>query len=138
VFNIMDITNSQGYHSRRVVKFSRKLNTGDQLDAVIVPGVLPVIFAYSDDIQTTWHGPQRRISALLDFYSSGESTVILVSNNLSLKILHGISMYISFVFIYPYGIFVARYYSVGRWLLIHQTLMGAVTTNVILFLNICH
>ncbi|KAJ1531238.1 hypothetical protein HK405_001410, partial [Cladochytrium tenue] len=56
--------------------------------------------------------------------------VTSTSSNMSLKMLHGMTMYIAFAFVYPTGVFVARYFNVGRWLLIHQTLMGMVASNV--------
>ncbi|KAJ3318991.1 hypothetical protein HDU76_000668 [Blyttiomyces sp. JEL0837] len=132
--DVHDITSTQS-SSVRVVKFSRPLITGDPYDHPIENKVMDLIFAFSDNNNLIWHGPDNRAHGALNMFQT-TGTVVLVNSafqaSASLKTLHGVTMYTAFALIYPLGIFVARYYqNLGRWLSIHQALMSMVTSNVL-------
>ncbi|KAJ3228532.1 hypothetical protein HDU81_006131 [Chytriomyces hyalinus] len=134
IINGTDDTASQTY-SKRVVTFTRALSTGDRFDVDIVEADMNIIFAFSQDSQLTWHGPENRMGAIINFYSDSspmsEKERRIISPGL--KAIHGSSMYLSFGFIYPMGIFVARYSrNLGKWLSIHRSLMTLVTSNVLM------
>ncbi|KAJ3028691.1 UNVERIFIED_CONTAM: hypothetical protein HDU68_001111 [Siphonaria sp. JEL0065] len=135
IFNVADITSSQSY-SARVVEFSRLLDTGDPFDVAIVNQPMDVIFAYSDNNLLVWHGAQNRMSAKVNFFTSLQGLVVVDQGptiSPGLKAIHGASMYLAFGFIYPLGIFVARYYqNLGTWLSIHRSLMTVITSNVLM------
>ena len=133
VINFVDLTRTQSVH-KHVVSFSRALDTKDPLDSVISPGPMDMIFAYSNNRPTLWHGPQGRIHVIINLYSTGSSVTQTVVSGLSvssLKILHGFTMYCAFAFIYPLGIYIARYHQdMAKWLIIHKSLQGLITSNV--------
>ncbi|KAI9342445.1 heme peroxidase [Zopfochytrium polystomum] len=130
IFKVADVTNLQT-RSLRVVTFTRKLDTGDPLDAVIKTGSTPVIFAFSDSLDLIWHGPVNRVAGYVNFFSTSSSDFVAVktSASMSLKLLHGVTMYIAFALVFPIGVFVVRYYHVNKWLVIHETMMKMVTSN---------
>jgi hypothetical protein len=117
-----------------VVSFSRALDTKDPSDVVISPGPTDMIFAYSDSQPPVWHGPQGRIHVILNLFSTGSGvslTIVSGPSISSLKILHGFTMYCAFAFIYPLGIYIARYHQdMAKWLTIHKSLQGVITSNV--------
>ncbi|KAJ3112347.1 hypothetical protein HK100_002371, partial [Physocladia obscura] len=121
VVNQQDITASQNF-STRVVKFSRLLDTGDPFDIPIASGDMNVIFAYSETNSLTWHG-------------TATVTIAVSRTTISpgLKAIHGASMYLAFGFVYPLGVFMARYsQNMGSWLSIHRSLMTIITSNVLM------
>ncbi|KAJ3413556.1 hypothetical protein HDV05_007857 [Chytridiales sp. JEL 0842] len=131
--NVRDITATQA-HSKRVVTFSRPLISNEPFDKSITPGRMDVIFAYSNNDDLVWHGPEQRAHAQIDFFATTSAVMLDGPRPIStgLKVLHGITMYTAFAFIYPLGIFVARYsQDLGRWLTIHQALLSMVTSNVL-------
>ena len=112
------------------------LNSLDSFDTVISDKPMDVMFAYSMKDDLIWHGPNNRIVTSINFFKMNGNVIVNNINSVSnsLKILHGISMYTAFAFVYPLGIFVARYYqNLGKWLSIHQTLLSMVTSNVIYY-----
>ncbi|RKO90597.1 heme peroxidase [Blyttiomyces helicus] len=135
VIDITDLTSSQTV-SKRVLRFTRYLNTGDSRDIVIESGVMPLLFAYGAVPAIGYHGPNDRTQASLDFFNSG-SGVIVVSDSGSdmtqqLKILHGVIMALAFGAFYPSGIFIARFWDDPRWLRLHQPLMSMASESVLI------
>ncbi|RKO91515.1 hypothetical protein BDK51DRAFT_37645 [Blyttiomyces helicus] len=109
VIDIEDITSTQTA-SLRVLCFTRLLNTGDALDTVIAPGVMPLTFTYWDVPLLGYHGLASRTQASVDFFKGdGQVTILLETGPglAQLDVLHGITMILAFEVFYPSGIFIA-------------------------------
>ncbi|KAJ3085601.1 hypothetical protein HK102_014013, partial [Quaeritorhiza haematococci] len=129
----------------RTLAFRRKLNTGDILDTIITNTTVTktktsMMFAFSrDSPELKYHGSSNRMRLEVDLFaaSSKGPTVLEVkaptsSNRQKVLMLHGFIMFVTFAFIYPAGLYIARYTQhVARWLDLHRTLMTAITSNVL-------
>ncbi|KAI8615276.1 heme peroxidase [Chytriomyces sp. MP71] len=136
VINGSDITHSQSF-SKRVVTFTRALSTGDKFDVDILETDMNIIFAFSQDNTLVYHGPSNRMVGKINFYTEAalDNKLADMGPTISpgLKAIHGASMYISFGYIYPMGMFIARYSrNLGKWLSIHRSMMSLVTSNVLM------
>lgn len=110
-------------------------------DPRFVNGTQTVSYAYGgSNGKYKYHGPSQRGSYNLNFFSDASTMQSLysaadlyaVENRLRTLTLHGVLLAISFCFIFPMGIFVARYHSnISKWVDIHQTLMSLVASNVL-------
>ncbi|ORY46919.1 heme peroxidase [Rhizoclosmatium globosum] len=100
VINPLDITSQQTY-SKRVITFSRLLNTGDPFDIAITNQPMDVIFAFSDNDQLVWHGAQNRMSAKLNFYVNLNGKTALLDQgpivSPGLKAIHGASILMTII-----------------------------------------
>ncbi|KAJ3397571.1 Peroxidase mlt-7 [Lobulomyces angularis] len=104
----------------------------------IVNGTQYLSFAYNlNGYNLQYHGPSQRGNLEVDFLKLKQSIIEVVSVSVSSSrvntlIMHGVLMFISFGFLYPAGIYVARYHTNLRtWLDIHQALMSIVTSNTV-------
>ncbi|RKO83718.1 hypothetical protein BDK51DRAFT_31110, partial [Blyttiomyces helicus] len=135
IFDIEDLTSTQT-GSKRVLRFTRYLNTGDTRDIVIESGTMPLLFAYGDVLTPGYHGPNDRTKASLDFFVSGSGVLAVSSSSTAIskqvKILHGIIMAVTFGILYPTGIFIARFWDDPRWLKYHQPVMSMASESMIL------
>ncbi|KAJ3168739.1 hypothetical protein HDU87_000942 [Geranomyces variabilis] len=112
--------------------FSRALNTGDPYDVAITKDAMQMIFATGDTVSPSYHGVMNRQHATVNFYTGSSSLDSDTSGLYRLNVFHGITMYAGFGFIYPFGIYIARYWKDGgSWVFYHQLLMGAVTTEIV-------
>ncbi|TPX37485.1 hypothetical protein SmJEL517_g00706 [Synchytrium microbalum] len=132
IYNVIDLVSTSATTSLHGFSFTRQLQTSDSYyDTVITNANLSMIFAWSDDPAFNYHGANNRLHASVNLYSAVNPGVTS-ANLASLKYMHGVVMFCSFAFIYPLGIFVARYsQDLGRWLDIHRALMMTVTSNVL-------
>ncbi|KAJ1564705.1 hypothetical protein HK096_006684, partial [Nowakowskiella sp. JEL0078] len=94
-----------------------------------------VIAAWGVDLVLAYHGPNGRCSGELDLEATSSSLQIQISSTSTslpaLKVLHGILMGVSIGVLFPFGIFVARYYQgLSTWLTIHDALMTTVASNI--------
>ncbi|KAJ3008242.1 hypothetical protein HKX48_008698 [Thoreauomyces humboldtii] len=112
--------------------FSRALSTGDPLDVDIVDTDMSMIFAYGNGA-LQYHGPSDRGHASINFYT-GKSSILAEGYNLyNLNVFHGVTMFAGFAYVYPVGIYIARYWkNGGTWVVYHQALMSLVTSEVIM------
>ncbi|KAJ3170125.1 hypothetical protein HDU87_008842 [Geranomyces variabilis] len=112
--------------------FTRALSTGDAHDVDIVNADMPMIFAFGDGA-LQYHGPTDRAHAAVNFYT-GKASILNEGTNLyNLNIFHGVTMFTGFAYVYPVGIYIARYWkNGGTWVTYHQALMSLVTSEIIM------
>ncbi|KAI8847801.1 DOMON domain-containing protein [Chytridium lagenaria] len=121
--------------SRQSVQFSRALTTSDSRDADIPNGPIRLIFAFHPSSHDYRYHESNRGVVDVNLYAKGVSLSASGSPMvpMSLKILHGFSMFLAFAVIYPVGIFVARYYTdLNKWVELHATLMATATSDVLI------
>ncbi|KAI8589526.1 heme peroxidase [Geranomyces variabilis] len=112
--------------------FTRALSTGDAHDVDIVNADMPMIFAFGDGA-LQYHGPTDRAHAAVNFYT-GKASILNEGTNLyNLNVFHGVTMFTGFAYVYPVGIYIARYWkNGGTWVTYHQALMSLVTSEIIM------
>ncbi|KAJ3161371.1 hypothetical protein HDU86_007153 [Geranomyces michiganensis] len=112
--------------------FTRDLSTGDAHDVEIVNADMPVIFAFGDGA-LQYHGPLGRGHATINFYT-GKSSILTQGVHLyNLNVFHGVTMFAGFAYVYPVGIYIARYWkNGGTWVTYHQALMSLVTSEILM------
>ncbi|KAJ3148328.1 hypothetical protein HDU86_007510 [Geranomyces michiganensis] len=116
----------------RKMTFSRALDTGDPYDVAITKDAMQMIFATGGTVSPSYHGVMNRQHATVNFYTGAVALASESTGLYRLNVFHGITMYAGFGFIYPIGIYIARYWKDGgSWVFYHQLLMGAVTTEIV-------
>ncbi|KAI8810446.1 heme peroxidase [Cladochytrium replicatum] len=135
--NIENLTPLTSVSSKLAFRFSRNLGVSTDSGISIASGQVPMLFAWSLNPVLAYHGMNRtqlKLNILSPTSSNSAVIVTTAAGGLSqLKSLHGTLMSLSFAFVYPMGIFVARYYQgLGKWLDIHIALMSTITSNVII------
>ncbi|KAI8910562.1 heme peroxidase [Powellomyces hirtus] len=114
---------------KNAFKFSRRLDTNDPFDVPITNVDMSMIFAWGET-ELGYHGPQCRGHAVVNFFT-GASSVEEDSRLFNLSLFHGIAMFVGFAYVYPVGIYIARYWkNGGTWLIYHQGLMALVSSEV--------
>ncbi|KAI8915469.1 hypothetical protein DFJ77DRAFT_533726 [Powellomyces hirtus] len=110
---------------------TRAKNTGDSHDVAITDMDMPMIFAAGSSITPGYHGALSRAHAVVNFVTGAVTVPDSTTKRLfKLNIFHGVTMYAGFGFIYPVGIYIARYWkNGGSWVAYHAVLMTAVTTE---------
>jgi cytochrome b involved in lipid metabolism len=85
-----------------------------------------MIYALSSTSYTFgYHGPANRGSVSLNFQSSTTPTSVSQGVSFLFKLFHGGSMLMVYVFLYPAGVFLARYYhGLANWVDYHQLMMS--------------
>ncbi|KAL7748958.1 hypothetical protein RI367_005606 [Sorochytrium milnesiophthora] len=131
---VQDLGAINGY--KKVVRFTRALVTGDSKDLPIAAGSTNVIWAWSTTTSTIGYHGANRGSGAVDFFASvGSSTTTIAANSgwpMSLKILHGFIMLISFGFIMPLVIYIARYHHTNaHWIDWHHKIASLAASEVI-------
>ncbi|KAJ3091829.1 hypothetical protein HK102_013291 [Quaeritorhiza haematococci] len=126
----------------RSVQFRVPLAPSDKKDVAIKTGSQPITYAWSKDSDTPgYHGPNKGSTTVNFFASTSNSSSDGAQNPVaalpehwpaSLQILHGVIMIVSFGLLYPWGIFIARYGQVGKWVLMHERIMTISSSDVIL------
>ncbi|KAJ3108640.1 hypothetical protein HDU97_000496 [Phlyctochytrium planicorne] len=131
LFNIVPSPAPYSFYS---IGFSRKLVTNDPKDVDIINAPMDMMFAFNPTtFELKYHEGNRGV-VTVNLFEKGMLLVVgAVGASISLKVLHGFSMFFAFAFVYPVGIFVARYYTdMNRWVELHASLMTTVTTNVLI------
>ncbi|KAJ3160757.1 hypothetical protein HDU88_007863 [Geranomyces variabilis] len=130
--SVTDFATSSSLTYAHKMTFSRALDTGDPYDVAITKDAMQMIFATGGTVSPSYHGVMNRQHATVNFYT-GMSTLASQTTGLyRLNVFHGITMFAGFGFIYPSGIYIARYWKDGgSWVFYHQLLMGAVTTEIV-------
>lgn len=103
--------------------FSRPLVKSDDSDrAVDITAPIRVIVAFSDHANFyDTHGVDQRAQGVLDLVS-GQGTVFIQPANI--HYVHGLTMVITYAFMYPAGVIIARYFkATDSWAFRHATMM---------------
>ncbi|KAJ3133198.1 hypothetical protein HDU90_006353 [Geranomyces variabilis] len=130
--SVTDFATSSSLTYAHKMTFSRALDTGDPYDVAITKDAMQMIFATGGTVSPSYHGVMNRQHATVNFYTGASALSSQTTGLYRLNVFHGITMYAGFGFIYPFGIYIARYWKDGgSWVFYHQLLMGAVTTEIV-------
>jgi hypothetical protein len=131
ITDVQDITAENPWH-KRIVRFTRKLVTGDARDKELsLTGAVPIIFAWSNSVAFEYHGANRG-SARLTFAATGSSFLSELEESARQAsklyfVFHGALMLFSFGIMMPFAIYVARNPTIfEKWLSHHKNLMKGV------------
>jgi len=92
-----------------MIKFNRKLNTGDRYDYVIHQETVTFSFAYADSSTISFHGSNYYLFKF-DFIEGEYGTAEIISTLSPLIQAHGIGLLICWSFLVDIGIIIVRYF----------------------------